>query len=65
MTDRFTELTCSGVLGDLFQNNSGDSENLAATVFLLITEKKNLLDLIAFPVRFFIRDGASPYSVLK
>lgn len=52
MTDRYTELTCSGVVSDLFQNNSGNSENLAATVFLLITEKC-LLGLIAFPLRFF------------
>lgn len=64
MTDRFTELTCSGVVSDLFQNNSGNSENLAATVFLLITEKC-LLGLIAFPLRFFTREETSPCSVLK
>lgn len=65
MTDRFTELTCSGVVGDLLQNNAGDSENLAATVFVLIAEKKCLLGLIAFPLRFLIREGTSPHSVLK
>lgn len=64
MTDRFTELTGSEVLDDLFQNNSGDSENLAATVFLLITENKCLLGLMAFFLTFFVREGTSPYSVL-
>lgn len=52
-------------MDDLFQNNLCDSENLTATVLLLMTEMKRLLGLIAFHLSIFIREGILPYSVFK
>lgn len=57
MNDRFTEITCSGDVGDLFQNNRGDSENPTALVFFPITDMKCLFGLIAIPLRFIVRKG--------
>lgn len=65
MTDRFTELICSGIVCDLFQNKPGNFKNLAATVFLLVAENKYLLGLLTFHLRFFIREGTSLHGVLK
>lgn len=65
MTDRFIQLTCSGAVGDLFQNNLSDLENLTATVFFLMTEMKHLLGLIPFHLSIFIREETLPLSDFK